>query len=130
VVVADEHADRVTRGPPGLAVVDVAVVVSYENTDDLARNHGESGWGRLIPLTVDGPIYASSMVMLDSARQGGRVPGMARWLFGWALSRRGPRRLSTALVALIRPLLDHPANGSEIPAFWWPRGSQIVAFLG
>ena len=26
--------------------------------------------GRLVPLTVDGLIYASSMVMLDSARRG------------------------------------------------------------
>ncbi len=43
----------------------------------------ESGWtGRLIPLTVDGLIYASSMVMLDSARRGVRVPALARWLLG------------------------------------------------
>jgi hypothetical protein len=30
------------------------------------ERNGESGWtGRLIPLTMDGLIYASSMVMLD-----------------------------------------------------------------
>jgi hypothetical protein len=47
------------------------------------RAHGESGWtGRLIPLTVDGLIYASSMVMLDAARRGRRVPALARWLLG------------------------------------------------
>ena len=34
------------------------------------------------PLTVDGLIYASSMVMLDSARRGVRVPELARWLLG------------------------------------------------
>jgi hypothetical protein len=31
---------------------------------------------------VDGLIYASSMVMLDSARRGTRVPALARWLLG------------------------------------------------
>jgi len=45
-------------------------VVSYEHASALVRAHGESGWtGRLVPLTVDGLIYASSMVMPDSARR-------------------------------------------------------------
>jgi len=56
----------------------VAAVVSYEHVSALVRAHGESGWiGRLIPLTVDGLIYTSSMVMLDSARRGLRVPALA-----------------------------------------------------
>jgi hypothetical protein len=33
-------------------------------------------------LTVDGLIYASSMVMLYSARRGMRAPSLARWLLG------------------------------------------------
>ena len=42
---------------------------------------GEAGWtARLVPLTVDGLIYASSMVMLDSARRKTPVPALARWL--------------------------------------------------
>ena len=57
--------------------------MSYEHASALVRAHGESGWtGRLIPLTVDGLIYASSMVMLDAARRGERVPALARWLLG------------------------------------------------
>jgi Protein of unknown function (DUF2637) len=57
--------------------------VSYEHASALVRAHGESGWtGRLIPLTVDGLIYASSMVMLDAARRSVRVPALARWLLG------------------------------------------------
>ena len=36
----------------------------------------------MIPLTVDGLIYASSMVMLDSARRKTPVPALARWLPG------------------------------------------------
>jgi hypothetical protein len=34
----------------------------------------------LIPLTVDGLIYASSMVLLESARRNIPVPVLARWL--------------------------------------------------
>jgi hypothetical protein len=67
----------------GVGVAAVAAVVSYEHASALVREHGESGWtGRLIPLTVDGLIYASSMMMLDSARRGARVPVLARWLLG------------------------------------------------
>ena len=44
----------------------------------LVRAHGQTGWtGRLVPLTVDGLIYASSMVLLDSARRQVRVPAVA-----------------------------------------------------
>jgi hypothetical protein len=35
-----------------------------------------------VPLTVDGLIYASSMVMLDSARRKVAVPALARFLLG------------------------------------------------
>jgi len=62
-------ADRVIRWSTALAVLGVAAVaavVSYEHANALVRAHGESGWPwRLIPLTADGLIYASSMVMLD-----------------------------------------------------------------
>jgi hypothetical protein len=51
--------------------------------DDLVRAYRESGWtARLVPLTVDGLIYASSMAMLDSARRKAPVPALARWLLG------------------------------------------------
>jgi hypothetical protein len=77
----------------------VAAVVSYEHAYDLVRAHGETGWtARLIPLTVDGLIYASSMVMLDSARRRTLVPALARWLLGLGLVARtaptGPPRHS------------------------------------
>ena len=54
---------------------------------ELVRAHGEAGWtARLVPLTVDGLIYASSMVMLDSARRKTRVPALARWLLGLGIA--------------------------------------------
>jgi hypothetical protein len=60
-----------------LGVAAVAAVASYEHAYDLVRAHGETGWtARLVPLTVDGLIYASSMVMLDSARRRAPIPGL------------------------------------------------------
>jgi Protein of unknown function (DUF2637) len=82
--------DRVIRWSTAGAVVGVAAVaavVSHEHASALVRAHGESGWtARLIPLTVDGLIYASSMAMLDSARRGARVPALARWLLGLGIT--------------------------------------------
>jgi hypothetical protein len=66
-----------------IGVAAVAAVASYEHAHDLVRAHGEVGWtARLVPLTMDGLIYASSMVMLDSARRKVPVPGLVRWLPG------------------------------------------------
>ena len=85
-------ADRVIRWSTTLAVVGVAAVAavaSYEHAYALVRAHGETGWtARLIPLTVDGLVYASSMVMLEAARRTMPVPALARWLLGWVSRRR------------------------------------------
>ena len=106
-------ADRVIRWSTALAVVGVAAVaavVSYEHASALVRAHGESGWtGRLIPLTVDGLIYASSMVMLDSARRGVRVPSLARWLLGMGIAATLAANVAHGL-----------GDGPSAPA--WPRG--------
>jgi Protein of unknown function (DUF2637) len=82
--------DRVIRWSTAAAVIGVAVVaavVSYEHAYALVHAHGETGWtARLIPLTVDGLIWSSSMVMLDSARRGACVPALARWLLGLGIA--------------------------------------------
>jgi hypothetical protein len=113
-------ADRIIRWSTALAVVGVAAVaavVSYEHASDLARGHGESGWtGLLIPLTVDGLIYASSMVMLDSARRGVRVPVLARWLLGLGII--------ATLAANVAHGLGHGVIGAAVGA--WP----AVALVG
>src|SRR5580658_8040412 len=83
-------ADRIIRWTTAGAVVGVAAVASvasYEHAYALVRAHGEVGWtGRRVPLTVDGLIYASSMVMLDSARRRTPVPVLARWLLGLGIA--------------------------------------------
>lgn len=99
----------------GVAVV--AAVVSYEHAYALVRAHGEAGWtAHLIPLTGDGLIWASSMVMLDSARRGARVPALARWLLGLGIA--------ATLAANVAHGLGHGPVGSAVAA--WP----AVALVG
>jgi hypothetical protein len=82
--------DSVIRWSTAAAMVGVAVVaavVSCEHACALVHAHGETGWmARLIPLTVDGLVRASPMVMLDSARCRVRAPGLARRLLGLGIA--------------------------------------------
>ena len=94
-----------------------AAAASYEHAYDLVRAHGESGWtARLVPLTVDGLIYASSMVMLDSARRKTPVPALARWLLGLGIA--------ATLAANVAHGLGHGLTGVAVAA--WP----AVALVG
>ena len=113
-------ADRVIRGSTALAVLGVALiaaVVSYEHASALVRANGETGWtARLIRLTVDGLVYASSMVMLDSARRNMQVPALARWLLGLGIA--------ATLAANVAHGLGHGPIGAAVAA--WP----AVALIG
>jgi hypothetical protein len=113
-------ADRVIRWSTALAVLGVAAVAavaSYEHAYDLVRAHGESGWtAHLIPLTVDGLIYASSMVMLDSARRKTPIPPLARWLLGLGIA--------ATLAANVAHGLGEGLTGAAVAA--WP----AVALVG
>ena len=88
-----------------------------EHAYALVGAHGEAGWtGRLAPLTVDGLVCASSMVMLDSARRKARVPPLARWLLGLGIA--------AALAANVAHGLGHGPSGAVVAA--WP----AVALVG
>src|SRR6516165_7993243 len=113
-------AGKVIRWSTAGAVAGVAAVAaaaSYEHAYALVRAHGEAGWtGRLVPLTVDGLMYASSMVMLDSARRQTRVPGLARWLLGLGIA--------ATLAANVAHGPGHGLIGAAVAA--WP----AVALVG
>jgi hypothetical protein len=113
-------ADRVIRWTTAgavLGVAAVAAVASYMHACDLVRAHGEAGWtARLVPLTVDGLIYASSMVMLDSARRKMPVPALARWLLGVGIA--------ATLAANVAHGLGHGLTSAAVAA--WP----AVALVG
>jgi hypothetical protein len=70
----------------------------------------------MVPLTVDGLIYASSMVMLDSARRKLPVPALARWLLGLGIA--------AMLAANVAHGLGHGLIGAAVAA--WP----AVALVG
>ncbi|MFY9998210.1 MAG: hypothetical protein WAK76_01845 [Trebonia sp.] len=70
----------------------------------------------MIPFTVDGLIYASSMVMLDAARRKVPVPALARWLLGVGIAAN--------IAANIAHGLGHGRAGAAVAA--WP----AVALVG
>ncbi|GAA4898744.1 DUF2637 domain-containing protein [Streptomonospora salina] len=80
------RADRLIRESTKLVVCGVsavAAVVSYRHAYAVVTQYGESGltaW--MIPLTIDGLVYASSMVILDAARHNLRAPVLA-WCLLW-----------------------------------------------
>ena len=62
-------------------------MASYEHAYALVPAHGETGrTGRPVSLTMDGLIYATSIVMLDSARRKAPAPALARWLPGLGIA--------------------------------------------
>jgi len=69
-----------------------------------------------VPLTVDGLIYASSMVMLDCARRKVPVRALARWLLGLGIT--------ATLAANVAHGLGHGLTGAAVAA--WP----AVALVG
>ena len=74
---------RITTALAVMAVAVVAAVISYQHAYELVRSHGESGvTARLLPFTVDGLIWAASMVVLDASRRGQPVPRLAVWSLG------------------------------------------------
>ncbi|WP_433445698.1 DUF2637 domain-containing protein [Nonomuraea sp. CA-141351] len=66
-----------------LLIAAVAAIVSYRHAYELVIDHGENGLTAvLVPLTVDGLVYASSMALLQAARLGQPAPVLARVLLG------------------------------------------------
>ncbi|MFI0368846.1 DUF2637 domain-containing protein [Actinomadura sp. 1N219] len=115
-------ADRLTRITTGLAVGIVAViaaVISYRHAYELVRTHGETGLtARLVPFTVDGLIWAASMVILDASRRKQRVPTLAKW------------SLAVGIVATIGANVAHGLNhgptGALVSA--WPALALVGSF--
>jgi len=107
-------ADRVIKWSTAgavLGVAAVAAVASYEHACDLVRADGEPGWtAGMVLLTVDGLIYASSMVVLDSARRKIPVPALARWLLGLGIA--------ATLAVNVADGLGHGPVGAVVAA--WP----------
>ena len=106
--------DRLIRITTALAVVAVAVVaavISYQHAFELVRSHGEFGvTARLLPFTVDGLIWAASMVVLDASRRGQPIP------------RPAACNLGTGIVATVGANLAHGVEHGPVGALVsaWP----------
>ena len=114
--------DRLIRLTTALAVVavaSVAAIISYQHAYEVVRTHGESGLtARLLPFTVDGPIWAASMVILDASRRNQRVPRLALWSLGAGI-------LATVGANLAHGL-GHGAIGALVSA--WPALALVGSF--
>jgi hypothetical protein len=71
-----------------------------------------------VPLTVDGLIYASSMVMPDSARRKVPVPLLARWLLCLGIA--------ATLAANVAHGLGHGPSGALVAA--WPGVALVGSY--
>jgi Protein of unknown function (DUF2637) len=106
--------DRLIRLTTALAVVavaGVAAIISYQHAYELVTSHGESGiTAHSLPFTVDGLIWAASMVVLDASRRNHRVPRLANW------------SLAVGILATIGANLAHGLNHGPIGALVsaWP----------
>jgi hypothetical protein len=82
-----DRAIRVSTAVAVLAVAGVAAYVSYWHAYAVVCAHGETGvTARLEPATIDGLVYASSMVHLYAARHRLPVPALARWLLALGIT--------------------------------------------
>lgn len=79
-----DRAEAAIRWSTVAVVTGVAVGAgwaSYEHAYAVVAAHGEHGMvARIYPGTIDGLIYAASMVLLDSARRRIPPPAIAWWL--------------------------------------------------
>ena len=91
----------------------------YWHAYEVVRAHGESGvTARLEPATIDGLVYASSMVVLYAARHRLPVPALARWL------------LALGIVATLAANVAHGWSrgpvGAAVAA--WPAASLVGSY--
>ena len=108
-----DRAIRASTAAVVLAVAGVAAYIFYWHAYAVVREYGESGVTALLePATIDGLVYALSMVILYAARHRLPVPRLAQWC---GRSFRPADEEGTAGVWLVDP-------GASASAWaWTPR---------
>ena len=114
-----DRAIRLSTAAAVLAVAGIAAYVSYWHAYAVVRAHGESGITALLePATIDGLVYASSMVVLYAARHRVPVPCLARWLLGLGIA--------ATLTANMAQGWSHGPVGAVVAA--WPAVSLAGSY--
>lgn len=113
-------ADRAIRASTAavvLVVAGVAAYISYWHAYAVVREYGENGATALLePATIDGLVYASSMVILYAARHRLPVPRLARWMLALGIA--------ASLAVNVAQGWSHGMVGAVVAA--WP----AVALVG
>ena len=110
---------KITTAVAVAAVAAVAAVISYRHAYELVRSHGESGLtARLVPFTVDGLIWAASMLILDASRHRRPAPPLAWWCLGAGITATVGANLAHGL--------GHGPIGALVSA--WPALALVGAF--
>jgi len=110
---------RITTAVAVMAVAVISAIISYQHAFELVRSHGESGvTARLLPFTVDGLIWAASMVVLDASRARQPVPRLAVWSLG------------AGIVATVGANLAHGVGHGPVGALVssWPALALVGSF--
>ena len=114
-----DRAIRLSTAAAVLAVAGIAAYVSYWHAYAVVRAHGESGiTAQLEPVTIDGLVYASSMVILYAARHRVPVPALARWLLGLGIA--------ATLAANMAQGWSHGPAGAVVAA--WPAVGLVGSY--
>jgi hypothetical protein len=112
-----DRAIRASTEVVVLAVAGVAAYISYWHAYAVVREYGESGVTALLePATIDGLVYASSMVILYAARHRLPVPPLARWMLALGIA--------ASLAVNLAQGWSHGVVGAVVAA--WP----AVALIG
>jgi hypothetical protein len=110
---------RLSTAAAVLAVAGIAAYVSYGHAYAVVRAHGETGiTARLEPATIDGLVWASSMVILYAARHRVPVPSLARWLLALGIT--------ATLTANMAQGWSHGPVGAVVAA--WPAVSLVGSY--
>ncbi|MFI0483050.1 DUF2637 domain-containing protein [Actinomadura sp. 9N215] len=110
---------RVSTTTVVIAVAAVAAYVSYRHAYELIRANGEDhATAVVMPITVDGLIFAASMTMLDATRRGHRIPNLARWTLGLGIT--------ASVLANIAHGITHGPIGAIIAG--WPALALVLIY--
>src|SRR6266536_2253793 len=114
-----DRAIRLSTAAAVLAVAGIAAYVFYWHAYAVVRAQGETGiTARLEPATIDGLVYASSMVVLYAARHRVPVPSLARWLLALGIA--------ATLTANMAQGWSHGPVGAVVAA--WPAVSLVGSY--
>jgi len=114
-----EKAIRRSTVAAVVLVAAVAAVASYEHAYTVIAGHGEHGTvARIYPLTIDGLIYAASMVLMSAARRGVPAPALARWALAAGIT--------ATLAANVLAGIAYGLLGAIVAA--WPAPALVISY--